>query len=162
MQKTSQLRHPAPKGSSFQKSRSRQYCITWKNTLPELMETRHLLRTHAVEYFVLMEPKPCRSICVQHLCSVFAQLFVLTLGSVSSIANIFGLPLSPVEWDVSPLIWKAASFLINQAEWDLSVARPHLGRGVNLQVVWVGIKAQMWVTDRWCLRLNPCLTSSWR
>lgn len=55
--KTSVFRHPAPTGSSFQKSRSCQRCITWKNTLPELMETRHLLRTHAVEHFVLLEPK---------------------------------------------------------------------------------------------------------
>lgn len=142
--KTSVLRHPAPTGSSFQKSRSCQRCITWKNTLPELMETRHLLRTHAVEHFVLLEPKRAE-----------AHIFALTLGSVSSTVTMFGRPLSTLEWDVSPLLC-SASFL--RPLWGSS----HLGRGANLRVVY-GIKAQMWVTDRRSLRPNPCLTSStWR
>lgn len=70
--RTSLLRHPALKGCSLH-FRNPDFDLTStvqheKNTLPELMERRQLLKIDAVEYFVLMGPNRAGAyLCIQLL-----------------------------------------------------------------------------------------------
>lgn len=115
------------------------------------MERRHLLRTDAVEYFVLMGLNFAGAyLCVQ----LFTQ-FVLTLSTVVSFNHSWWIESRPTGHPIYPLEGELWGLLTQTrlSERLCGVGSPclvlwgHLGWCVNVWVVWAGIKPHNWVAN---------------